>query len=248
MSSVTVSVHQPNFLPWLKLVDKILASDVYVAYDTAQYTKTEYHGRQKVQALHGPAWLSVPIRHVRGTYQLIKDVRIDNDQPFRRRHLRVLKMSYASAPYFDEVFPIVEQAYAREQEYLADLSVDLISAICAYLESPVRIVRASTLPHDGDRSERLVQLVRAAGGTEHLTSTFGGAHQDVDWWRFDEAGIGIRAQQFDHPTYDQIGPEFVPDLAAVDMLFSCGRQVREILEQRRRLVPVDLAAAGTVRG
>lgn len=248
MNSVTVSVHQPNFMPWLKLVDKILASDVYVAYDTAQYTKTEYHARQKVKSQSGPVWLSVPVRHVRGTHQAIKDVRIDTSQPFRRRHLKVMSMAYASAPYFDEVFPMVDEIYARDHEYLADLSIDLIAAICAYLESPVRIVRASALPHDGDRAERLIQLVQSAGGTEHLTSTFGADHQHVDWWRFEEAGVGIRAQQFDHPTYDQIGPGFVPHLAAVDMLFSCGRRTREILEHRRRLVPVDLALVGARRG
>ena len=40
MTDQMVSVHQPNFMPWLKLLDKILASDVYIAYDTAQFTKT----------------------------------------------------------------------------------------------------------------------------------------------------------------------------------------------------------------
>lgn len=33
-AEVTVSVHQPNFLPWLKLLDKILASDVYASPTT----------------------------------------------------------------------------------------------------------------------------------------------------------------------------------------------------------------------
>lgn len=247
MSAVTVSVHQPNFMPWLKLVDKILASDVYVAYDTAQYTKTEYHARQKVKTQSGPVWLSTPVQHVRGTHQTIKDVRIDNSQPFRRRHLKVLSMAYASAPYYDEVFPIIDEIYAREHDYLADLSIDLIAAICSYLENPVRIVRASALPHEGTRAERLVQLVQAVGGTEHLTSTVGADHQEVDWEPFEEAGIGLVAQKFDHPTHDQIGPGFVPHLAAVDMLFSCGRRTREILEQRRRLVPVDPALAGSTR-
>jgi hypothetical protein len=40
MGDVTVSVHQPNFLPWVKLLDKIIASDVYVVYDTVQFTKS----------------------------------------------------------------------------------------------------------------------------------------------------------------------------------------------------------------
>jgi hypothetical protein len=248
MTGITVSVHQPNFLPWLRLLDKILASDVYVAYDTVQYTKTEYHARQRVKTHSGPVWLTVPVRHVRGEHQLIKDVRIDNSQPFRRRHLKVLRMSYGSTPYFDEVFAILEQVYARGHERLVDLNMDLIESFCSYLDVPVRIVRASTVPHEGDRTERLVQLVRNAGGSEHLTSTFGAGHQDVAWWRFDLAGIGVRAQRFEHPEYDQIGAGFVPNLAAVDMLFSCGRDTREILSGGRRLVSVAPALEDAPHG
>jgi hypothetical protein len=239
MSATLVSVHQPNFLPWLKLLDKILASDVYVAYDTVQYAKSEYHARQKIKTRNGPDWLSVPLRHRRGARQLIKDIPLDNSQPFRRRHLRTLHNGYASTPYFEEVYPLVEEVYGREQERLVELNVDLIGALCGYLRAPVRIVRASDLPHHGDKAERLVDLVRAAGGTAHLTSTYGGDHQEVDWTPLVRAGIPLVSQEFEHPVYDQVGREFLPHLAAIDMLFSCGPKTAEILAGRRRLARVQ---------
>jgi hypothetical protein len=237
MTETLVSVHQPNFMPWLKLLDKILASDVYVAYDTAQFTKTEYHARQKVKTPSKPVWMRVPVLST-GEYQPIMDVRIDNKQPFRRQHLHRLRKAYGSTPYFDEVYSIVEKVYAGDHDRLVDLNVDLIEALRSYLDAPVRIMRASTLPHEGDRAERLIQLVKGAGGSEHLTSTYGGGHQDVDWSRFEREGIGIRVQRFEHPEYEQIGSDFVPNLAAIDMLFSCGRETGELLARRRSLAPV----------
>ena len=247
MTETLVSVHQPNFMPWLKLLDKILASDVYVAYDTAQFTKSEYHARQKVKTPAKPVWLTVPVMST-GDYKPILDARIDNMQPFRWQHLKKLRKSYGSTPYFDEVYAVVEPIYQGDHEYLVDLNLDLIEALCSYLDAQVRIVRASTLPHDGDRAERVVQLVQAAGGTDHLTSTYGGDHQDVDWSPFEDEGIGIRAQQFKHPEYDQIGDDFVPHLAAVDMLFSCGRQTAEILARDRSVVPVDPTRQAAAHG
>ena len=56
-----VSIHQPNFLPWTKLFDKVLASDVYIAYDSVQYTRSEFHSRQRITGRDGPVWLSVPV-------------------------------------------------------------------------------------------------------------------------------------------------------------------------------------------
>ncbi|BAS16657.1 conserved hypothetical protein [Arthrobacter sp. Hiyo8] len=47
---VIVSVHQPNFMPWLKLLAKVLASDVYVAYDSVQFTRQEFHARQLLKS------------------------------------------------------------------------------------------------------------------------------------------------------------------------------------------------------
>lgn len=247
MTETLVSVHQPNFLPWLKLLDKILASDVYVAYDTAQFTKSEYHARQKMKTPSKPVWLSVPVQST-GDFKPIMDVQIDNKQPFRRQHLHRLRKAYDSTPFFDEVYALVRDVYAGDHERLVDLNMDLIEALCSYLDASVSIVRASTLPHDGDRSERLVQLVQAAGGSEHLTSTYGGDHQDVDWSPFEDAGIGLRVQQFEHPVYDQIGDDFVPNLAGLDMLFSYGRQTAEILARHRSLVPVGPALQGAVHG
>jgi hypothetical protein len=238
---VVVSVHQPNFMPWLKLLDKILASDVYVAYDTVQYTQSEYHARQRVRTHTGPAWLSLPLRKIPGQRQLIGQLRLDPGQPFRARHLKTLRVGYARAPYFTDVYGLVEQVYARGHERLVDLSLGLIEAFCRYLGSPVRIVRASDLPHAGDNTERLIQLVRAVGGSAHLTSTYGTERRYIEWPRVIGAGIAVHAQRFQHPVYPQAWPGFVADLAALDMLFCQGPATAALLAAARRSTPIDPA-------
>lgn len=248
LPEVTVSVHQPNFLPWLKLLDKILASDVYVAYDTVQYAKSEYHARQRVKSHTGPVWLTLPLRGVPGRRQLIQEVRIDNGQPFRHRHLRLLRTGYTKAEFFDDVYPIVEEVYGRGHDTLVDLNLDLIAAFCRYLDSPVRIVRASSLPHEGDNTDRLVQLVRQVGGNVHLTSTYGTERRYLDWDRVQAAGIAVRSQVFEHPVYDQLWRDFVPNLAALDMLFTCGRMTGKALAAGRRFDEVDPTGGDVARG
>lgn len=239
MPEITVSVHQPNFMPWLKLLDKILASDVYIAYDTVQYTKSEYHGRQKVKQQSGPVWLSVPVVSVRGSYQAIVDARIDKNQRFRDKHLSTLRKAYGRAAHFEEVYQLVREVYDRDHDMLADLSLDLITEFCRYLDSPVRIVRASALASDGDNTDRLIQLVRAVSGTVHLTSTYGTDRQYIDWDRMCSAGIGLRAQAFEHPEYEQLWGEFEPHLSALDLLFCHGSRASEMLRERRRFDDVS---------
>jgi hypothetical protein len=237
-AETVVSVHQPNFMPWLKLFDKILASDVFVAYDTVQHTRAEYHGRQKIKHESGTAWLTVPVPNNRGKRRLICEVRIDNDQPFRDAHLHRIKLSYRDTPHFEEIYPLVERVYRREHEMLVDLSLDMIRAFCDYLGSPVRIVRASTLDHGGDKTDRLMRLVRAVAGDVHLTSTYGTTGDYLEPAAFEAAGLGLRAQTFEHPRYPQPFGAFLPNLSALDMLCCLGRDTGQILAERRQTLDV----------
>jgi hypothetical protein len=233
VSGLLVSVHQPNFAPWLKLLDKILGSDVWIAYDTVQFTRSEFHARQRVRTYTGAAWLTVPVRRVPGVREPISAVRIEDRQPWRHRHLKTLRAGYARSPYFAEVCGLVETVYSGPYELLADLNVALVAALCRYLGSPVRIVRASTVDHHGDNTGRLVDLVRGVGGDAHLTSTWGTDRGYIDWARVGAAGIEVRAQDFTHPEYAQPWPGFVPGLSCLDLLFARGRAAADLLAARR---------------
>src|SRR5664279_2683911 len=97
----TACLHQPNFLPWAKLIDKILASDVWIVYDSVQYTKTEFHSRQRVKGRHGPVWLVVPVvRSGRPRFQTLSDVELCADHDWRSAHLRLLHEHYHRTAYW----------------------------------------------------------------------------------------------------------------------------------------------------
>jgi hypothetical protein len=234
-------------MPWLKLLDKIVGSDVYVAYDTVQYTRSEYHGRQKIKREGRGDWLSVPLLKGDGA-QLIQDVRIDASQPLRTRHLRLLRLAYSRAPYFDELYPLIEAVYRKDHERLVDLNLDLITMLCDYLASPVRIVTASSLERDmpagRDGTRRIIDLVRAVAGTAHLTSTYGSEREYIDWAAVRDAGLAVVSQEFTHPVYPQGRGEFLPHLAAIDMLFNCGRASADLLAEQRRFDDVTAAIGG----
>jgi hypothetical protein len=222
-----VSIHQPNFLPWVKLLAKIVASDVYVAYDSVQFNKREFHARQLFPTERGaPVFLTVPVRHT-GRREPLRDMRIATEGPWRAQHLGFLAANYGGAPYFDEVFPLVADVYATGHELLAEHNIGLIEALCGYLGAGVRVVRASTLAHSGSREQRLLDLVRAVGGDHHLSSTQGTHH--IDWAPFHQVGIPVHLQDFTHPVYPQPYGAFVPNLSALDLLFQQGRSAIETL-------------------
>lgn len=227
---VAVSLHQPNFVPWTKLMAKVLASDVYVAYDSVQFSRTEFHNRQLVRARNGVVLLTAGVRRAKSR-QPLHDVELDPASDWRGLHLRVLRQEYRKAPFFHEVFPLLEDVYGRRQNHLVDFNLDLLHEMCRYLGRDVQVVRASGLPHSGDNTERLIELTGAVGGDEHITSTWGTDRRYIDWSRVAAAGVKVRTQEFVHPQYRQVFDPFEPNLGVIDLLFAQGR-----------------AAAGTIVG
>jgi len=56
-----VSVHQPQYMPWLGYFDKIDRSDLFVFLDTVQYKKNEFQNRNRIKNDKGWQWLTVPV-------------------------------------------------------------------------------------------------------------------------------------------------------------------------------------------
>ena len=239
-----VSVHQPNFLPWTKLFDKVLGSDVYIAYDSVQYTRSEFHSRQRIAGRDGPVWLSVPVLTRGRGRQPLCAVELVGDRTWRAAHLRLLTEHYRGAPYFREVMAVLESVYASDDRLLVDLNLRLLRALLDYVGATVRIARATWFDHGGDNTERIIQLTRAVAGDVHLTSTYGTPRQYVDWTRVSAAGIAVESQQFGEPRYRQQFEPFQPDLSVVDLLFAKGPAAAELLSAHRQLDRV-LAAGGT---
>jgi hypothetical protein len=230
-------LHQPNVFPWTKLVDKIMASDVWVVYDTAQYTRTEFHSRQLIKGRQGPVWLSVPVVSAgRRGHRALRDVEICDRTDWRSAHLRLLREHYLRAPCYGLLRDLVEPVYRRDHRYLVDFSVDLTTAVLCCLGARTEVVRASDLPHEGDRTGRLIELTRAVGADVHVTSSYHRAAIDLDWERVAAAGITIREQQFVHPVYPQLHGPFVPGLSVLDLLANCGAGSAAFLPRRAELV------------
>jgi len=127
---------------------------------------------------------------------------------------RIIEQEYRRAPYFSELFPLVHAVCDHDHELLVDHNLDLLRALCGYLDCTTRTVRASELPHAGDNTDRLIQLTCAVGGDDHLTSTRGTDRKYIDRTRVGAAGIVVRSQEFVRPASRQQFEPFEPTLGS----------------------------------
>jgi hypothetical protein len=102
------AVHQPNFIPYLGFFAKFARCDVFVLYDTAQYSKGDFHNRNRIKTTSRASWLTVPVPVWSG--QPIREV-VTTGPDFARRHLRSLAIHSRRARHFEAVFAGIERAF-----------------------------------------------------------------------------------------------------------------------------------------
>ncbi|MBX3320835.1 MAG: WbqC family protein [Nitrospira sp.] len=224
-----VTIHQPQFMPWLGYLDKVDQADLFLILDTVQFKKNEWQNRNRIRTSQGWQWLTVPVLQQFG--QRIDDVLINPTAIWKVQHLRALEMHYARAPYLDHYLPQLRELYTRPWTKLSDLNkVTVQWLLKAYgILTPVRC--ASEFNAREEPTDRLIDLCRAVGAAEYLAGA--GAERYMDKPRFEASGIRLERQTFQHPSYRQIYEPFEANLSALDLLLLQGPEALETLRHAR---------------
>lgn len=222
-----VSIHQPQYLPYLGFFHKIAHSDVFVALDDTQFQKNGVQNRNKIKTAQGWQWLTVPVQHRFG--QLINEVRIDGRAPWPRKHMHTLRANYSRTPYFNCYIPKLEELLTAEYDNLSQLNMALTQWVMSVLEIKTPILLASALNVCGEQTDRLVSICQAVRADCYLSGPGGRQYMELEL--FAAAGIQVQWQLFEAPVYQQCFPQtdFIPNLSVLDALFNCGPETTRSL-------------------
>lgn len=226
-----VTIHQPQFMPWLGYLDKVDQSDLFLVLDTVQFKKNEWQNRNRIRTAQGWQWLTVPVLHHFG--QRINEVLINRTVTWTAQHLKALDMHYGRAPYGDHYLSQLREIYARPWTNLSDLNKATVHWLLkAYgITTPVRC--ASECDAREEPTDRLIDLCRIVGATEYLAGA--GAERYMDISRFKASGLRLAIQTFAHPSYRQVYAPFEVNLSALDLLLMQGPEALGTLRQARPL-------------
>ena len=211
-----VTIHQPDFLPWLGFFDRWNKSDLYIILDDVQFLRRGWHHRDKIKTRNGSRWLTVPVLKKGNYNQLIRDVKIDNGTNWRYKHLKTLEMNYKKAPNFEYCFKKIKKIYNEKNIFLIDLNMYLLRFVAAELRITTPTVFASDFNVKSSSTQRLIDLVKTSGGTDYLTGLRSKDYLNESY--FKKENINVIWQEFQHPIYRQLHGKFVPMLFSFDYL------------------------------
>jgi hypothetical protein len=224
---VILSAHQPQYLPWLGYFDKIAGSDLFVFVDLAQYKKREYQNRNYIKGPKEKILLTVPVKTIGRYYQAIKDVEIDNEQPWQKKHWNRLRTYLGKSPYWKLYSPGLSEFYHTRFDNLCDLNIKMTYWFLEQLGIRKTIIRESELETSTTSTERLIEICKKSGAKYYYSGA--GGKDYLNEQRFIEEGLCLRYQDFKHPSYPQQYNDFLSHLSIVDLLMNVGPESLNVL-------------------
>lgn len=224
-----VSIHQPQYLPWLPYLLKIAESDVFIILDSVDFQKNGLQNRNQIKTAQGASWLTVPVKHQLG--QKIKDIEINNSVDWRKKHWNTIAQNYGKSSAFKAHHADLESLYSQEWTLLVDINIKILEMLLGWMKIPTKLVRSSQMNVKGRASELVLNLCLEIGASSYISGTGGKNYLDED--AFKSAGIAIN---YEPPVFPSQYPQmhvkagFLNDLSALDILLNCGDSWQEYVD------------------
>jgi hypothetical protein len=226
MSTVVVG-HQPQFMPYIGILNKISKADIYIIVDHVQFVKKYFHNRTFIKVNDAPLLLTVPVLTKGDSFAPINRVKINHTDPWIGKHLKTLRLAYQKAPFFENYYGRIEEIFMKRHELLSDFTSELLIFFLREFELVDDIRISSGMGITGARTELLIDLTRAVAGDTYISGA--GARDYFDDAVFSPSGFKHMFNEFTHPVYPQLGRKFVKDMGCIDLLFNCGKSGRKYI-------------------
>jgi hypothetical protein len=215
--SLKLGAMQPYLFPYLGYFQLIKAVDVFIILDTVQYIKQGWINRNYILHQGRRKLFTLPLVRA-GSFRPIMDKQIADESKSRKKILTLISDSYREAPFFQVVFPLLEEAIGAGERRLDLCLQATLKAVCGYLEIPTPLIPLSRLPlGDGYKGlERILALCRHFQATEYL-NPLGGLHLYPSE-RFAREGVRVFFLKSIPLEYPQFGNPFVPQLSIIDLM------------------------------
>ena len=221
-----VSVHQPQYMPWLGYFDKIDRADVFVLLDNVQFKKNEWQNRNKIKTAQGWQWLTVPVRYKYP--QLINEVKINTAVKWQHQQRQSILSNYRKAPYYGYLEKFFEEIFSSHWELISDLNITVVQRLAALLgiDTPLYVSsQLGELPNDPD--ERLIAITKYFSADTYLAGSGGSQYMDLK--KYENSGQKVIFQDYKHPVYNQLFGKFEPYMSVIDLIFNHGQESLSIL-------------------
>ncbi|WP_417558553.1 WbqC family protein [Mesoflavibacter zeaxanthinifaciens] len=230
-----IAIMQPYFFPYLGYFQLINAVDIFISYDDVNYIKGGWINRNNLLIQGKPNLFTISLEDS-SSFSLISQTKIDIKKfsVFKKKFLKTITQSYKRAPYYNDVFPLLENFFdSNNKTFISDIAYDSLILISNYLKLNTKFQKSSIQYADSkglDRTERLITIIKKNKAQDYINPIGGQDIYDKDYFKL--KGIKLHFLQSIKVNYIQLDNDFVPWLSIIDVImFNSKEEVGHLLNK-----------------
>lgn len=224
-----VGIMQPYFLPYIGYWQLINAVDEFVLLDDVNYIRRGYINRNNILLNQNSYMFSIPVEKA-SQNRLISEMHFKFPVEEKKKFLRTIQSAYHKAPYYNQVFPVIEKIVLHEDEDLTAYIENSIHLILSYVGIERRIRRSSQIQKDNTLTgeARIIEICRCLQADTYINPCGGKELYSKAHFEERQMQLFFLNPQMEKIRYRQFGEAFVPYLSVIDILMFCNQE--EILK------------------
>lgn len=213
-----IAIMQPYFLPYIGYFQLLAVVDKFILLDDVNYINRGWINRNRL-LLNGKAHtFTIPLAGASQNKQ-IYEIELVTDNNWREKLLRTIRLSYATAPHYGDIFVVLEKIITYPSKQLDDFLRYSICEIAKYLLlDETKIVKTSRNYNNKNLKgqERILDICLQEKADVYI-NPIGGVNL-YNKNSFLEKGIQLQFLQSRQIIYQQGKFEYVPWLSILDVL------------------------------
>ena len=227
-----LGIMQPYLFPYIGYFQLINAVDTFIFYDDVNFIKRGWINRNNI-LINGKAHLfSIPLIKA-SQNKLINQTFINYESNWKSTFLDTISSNYSKAPYFNNVYKLVEETINKEHLKISDLAKDSIINCCNYLGIHKNFELSSekyTSTKGLEKADRLIKISKLNQALEYINPL--GGKELYDKEHFEENDVKLSFIESGILEYPQSKNDFVGGLSIIDVLmFNSKKQAKKLINQ-----------------
>ncbi len=221
-----LAIMQPYFFPYIGYFQLINAVDQFVVYDDIQYTKKGWINRNRILIQDRDDFFS---KKDSDYLDICQRTISENYHKDFGKILNKIKESYKKAPFFNEVFPFIEDCFLIKERNLFLFIFYSINKLVKYFEIKTNLIVSSDLGIKGSGENRVISICKQLNASNYINAIGGQKlyHKET----FEQQGINLQFINTTPITYAQFNTNFIPWLSIIDvMMFNPKDEIIKMLD------------------
>ncbi len=213
----SIAIMQPYIFPYIGYFQLVNEVDRFIFYNDVNFIKKGWIHRNRL-LLNGSDFLfTIPCAEV-SQNKRICDIKVAFDQKEKSKLLATIRQAYKGAPFFEEIYPLVEGIILKEVAFIDELAVHSVKEISNFLGLSTAFGTSKDQYGDDNlkREERLIDICLKEGIHSYINPIGGQEIYTKEYFR--ERGIDLKFLKPVAVTYKQFENDFVPWLSIIDVL------------------------------